>query len=96
MQNLSSDRSRDSVSIAHIEWGQAQRRKLGPVEMPVAQDRDPSRVLKIGYLSADLFEHVVGEILVTTLKGHRHVRQSKFMHSSGHLVLSGLWSLQGM
>lgn len=72
--NLSSERGRDFVSQAHIEWGQAQRRALGPAEKCIADDLDASRPLKIGYLSADFFEHVVGDIFIAVLRGHRATR----------------------
>ena len=58
-----------------MEWGKAQRRRLGPVDKCVAKDRDPTRKLKIAYLSADLYEHNVGDILLSILRGHRALRE---------------------
>ena len=72
--NYSSSRSRDAVSQAHLEWGKLLRKRIGPCERPVAQNRDRSRVLKVGYLSGDFYSHVVADNIDGMLRAHNRDR----------------------
>jgi predicted O-linked N-acetylglucosamine transferase (SPINDLY family) len=48
-------------SQLHMQWGKWARSVVGPYERPLPQDRDRDRVLRIGYVSGDLCEHVVAD-----------------------------------
>lgn len=48
-------------SELHMKWGKWARKYIGPYERPPPEDRDRNRVLRIGYLSGDLCEHVVAD-----------------------------------
>mmetsp|Transcript_42613 Transcript_42613/g.66747 ORF Transcript_42613/g.66747 Transcript_42613/m.66747 type:complete len:412 (+) Transcript_42613:235-1470(+) len=54
----------------HIEWAEQVSEMVGPVTRPVAEDRDPKRVLRVGYLSSDLWNHVCGDCLEGMLRAH--------------------------
>jgi predicted O-linked N-acetylglucosamine transferase (SPINDLY family) len=68
--NYSDTMSRDDVSRTHLEWGKWQREVIGPYERPVTRNRDRNRKLRIGYLSGDLYDHVVADSVEGVLLGH--------------------------
>jgi predicted O-linked N-acetylglucosamine transferase (SPINDLY family) len=68
--NYSDTRSRDDVSRTHLEWGKWQREVIGPYERPATRNRDRNRKLRIGYLSGDLYDHVVADSVEGVLLGH--------------------------
>jgi predicted O-linked N-acetylglucosamine transferase (SPINDLY family) len=46
-----------------MKWGKWARQYMGPYERPQPENRDRNRVLRIGYLSGDLCEHVVADCI---------------------------------
>jgi protein O-GlcNAc transferase len=98
--NYSDTRPRDTISALHLEWGTWLRESVGPCTRPLAEDRDRNRVLKIGYLSGDFYEHVVADSVEGVLPGHSrenvHVTcyqlQAKSDHKTNRLKeLSDEW-----
>jgi hypothetical protein len=65
-----SSKTRDQVSEAHMEFGKLVRTLTGPLNPCVVEDKDPSRRLKIGYLSGNLHHHVVSDCLEGVLRAH--------------------------
>jgi hypothetical protein len=65
-----SSKTRDQVSEAHMEFGKLVRTLTGPLTPCVVEDKDPSRRLKIGYLSGNLCKHVVSDCLEGVLRAH--------------------------
>jgi protein O-GlcNAc transferase len=63
-----STKPRDEVSNAHLEFGKVVRTRVGPLVPCAVQDKDPSRRLKVGYLSSDLCKHVVSDCLEGVLR----------------------------
>jgi len=54
----------------HCLWNQQHVGPLTPHLQPHANNRDPERRLRLGYVSADLREHVVGMFLLPLLQNH--------------------------
>jgi predicted O-linked N-acetylglucosamine transferase (SPINDLY family) len=65
--NMSS-KPRDEVSNAHLSFGKLVRKVVGPLVRCAVKDKDPSRRLKVGYLSGDLCKHVVADCLEGVLR----------------------------
>ena len=65
--NMSS-KPRDQVSNAHMEFGKLARSRVGPLVPCEVKDTDPTRRLRVGYLSGDLCKHVVAECLEGVLR----------------------------
>ncbi len=66
------------------EYRRWERRHAGPLKKlirPHANDRDPSRRLRIGYVSADLREHPVGRFLLPLLAHHDRPRFEVFAYA---------------
>jgi protein O-GlcNAc transferase len=56
-------------------------RPLKPAIRPHDNDRDPDRRLKIGYVSADFFEHVSRFFLDPLLRSHDHLRYEIYCYA---------------
>ena len=63
-----SQKPRDEVSNAHLDFGKLVRKVVGPLVRCAVKDKDPSRRLKVGYLSGDLCKHVVADCLEGVLR----------------------------
>ena len=68
--NYSAKRARDDISRMHLSYGEWLRGRVGPSARPLARDRNRSRMLRIGYLSGDLCDHVVADSVEGVLLGH--------------------------
>jgi len=58
----------------HLEWNRRHARPLAAHIQPHANDRDPDRRLRIGYVSPDLRVHPVGRFLLPLFARHDHQR----------------------
>jgi predicted O-linked N-acetylglucosamine transferase (SPINDLY family) len=67
--NYLPDISAAGIAEAHRAWG-AQPRLLAPQGVPHANDCDPERRLRVGYVSPDLHDHPVGFFLARVLESH--------------------------
>jgi len=56
----------------HRRWNQQHAAPLRPLIRPHLNDRNPDRRLRIGYVSPDLHDHVVGWYLLPLLANHDH------------------------
>jgi protein O-GlcNAc transferase len=56
----------------HRQWNDSQARPLKSEIQPHANDHNPSRRLKIGYVSPDFRLHPVGQLLIPLLANHDH------------------------
>jgi predicted O-linked N-acetylglucosamine transferase (SPINDLY family) len=56
------------------QWNRHHAEPLRPQRVPHTNDRSPERRLRVGYLSADLREHVVGRALLPVFERHDHSR----------------------
>jgi predicted O-linked N-acetylglucosamine transferase (SPINDLY family) len=63
-------------------WNSSQAAPLSAVMQPHANDRSPDRRLRIGYVSPDFREHVVGWNLLPVLSHHDHGNFEIFCYSS--------------
>jgi predicted O-linked N-acetylglucosamine transferase (SPINDLY family) len=74
------------IKAAHKEWERVQTANLTTVLPPLANDRDPERRLRIGYVSGDLQTHPVGYFMTKVLAGHDPRRVETFCYATnGHV-----------
>jgi predicted O-linked N-acetylglucosamine transferase (SPINDLY family) len=62
----------DAAAIAQEQriWNRQHAEPRKPTVLPLSDNRDPDRRLRIGYVSPDLCEHVVGGFLLPLLQNH--------------------------
>ena len=53
--------------------------------VPHTNDRNPDRMLRIGYVSADLREHAVGRFFLPLLRAHDQKQFAAFCYSAGQV-----------
>jgi len=71
------------VAEEHLRWGQQHGDPLHKfVSIHSATNRDPNRRLKIGYVSPDFREHVVGGNMLPILKQHNHREFEVYCYSN--------------
>jgi predicted O-linked N-acetylglucosamine transferase (SPINDLY family) len=63
---------------AHRQFGAKVEALAGPVDATFANDRDPERKLRVGYLSSNLYAHIASAEIRTALR--RHDRASFAVH----------------
>lgn len=83
--NYDPDTSPAAVAEAHRKWGERQRRGLAPAAS-FANDRDPERRLRIGYISPDFRRHAVARFFEPVLAGHDRDRSEVFLYSEAPVV----------
>ena len=73
----------DAAAIAadHRRWNQQYALPLKQFIQPYANERDPERRLRIGYISPDLREHPVGRFVLPLLKHHDKRQVEVFAYS---------------
>jgi predicted O-linked N-acetylglucosamine transferase (SPINDLY family) len=65
----------------HRCWNQRHAARFGQFIVPHANNRDPDRPLKIGYVSPDFCEHPVGRFILPLLAAHNHDRFNVYCYS---------------
>jgi predicted O-linked N-acetylglucosamine transferase (SPINDLY family) len=78
--NAASEVTPDEVFAAHREWAATVAAPLYPVAPRFGNARDPSRRLRIGYVSPDLRHHPVGTMLAPVLEQHDPRRVETFCY----------------
>lgn len=73
----------DAKSIADElhRWSEKYAQPLGKFTYPHSNDRDPDRRLRIGYVSPDFREHVVGRNVLPLFRQHDHARFEIFSYA---------------
>jgi protein O-GlcNAc transferase len=66
----------------HRRWNQQHAVPLGKFIQPHANDRNPDRRLRIGYVSPDFRDHVVGQNLSPLLREHDHLQTEIFCYAN--------------
>ncbi len=66
----------------HLRWNRQHAEPLEKFIKPHVNDRDPDRRLRIGYVSPDFREHVVGQNLLPLLREHDHGQMEIFCYSN--------------
>ena len=66
---------------AHRAWDRAHGEPLKPLATAYANDRDPERRLRIGYVSGDLHAHPVGFLLANVLPAHDKAQVEVFCYA---------------
>ena len=67
---------------AHQKWNQQYAEQFRSAVLPYANDRNPSRRLRIGYLSPDFRTHCFALFASTLLPNHDHERFEIFCYST--------------
>ncbi len=65
----------------HRRWNQQHAEPLKKLIQPHANNRDPERQLRIGYVSPDFCEHPVGRFILPLLAAHDHDRFAIYCYS---------------
>jgi len=65
----------------HLRWAAKFAEPLRQTIQPHSNDRNPDRRLRIGYVSPDLMNHVVGSFMEPILEQHDHSRYEIFCYS---------------
>ena len=60
----------DEIYAAHVAWNERFAARIP--RMARANDRDPNRRLRVGYVSPDLREHPVGRFMLPLMRRHDH------------------------
>ena len=66
----------------HVTWGEQVSARHARDRLPHTNSRDPQRRLRIGYVSADFSQHVVGQFIESILAHHDHARFEVFCYSN--------------
>jgi len=61
-----------AIAQEHRRWNQQHAKPLEKHILPHANNRDPNRRLRVGYVSPDLCNHPVGRFLLPLLENHDH------------------------
>ncbi|HEX4793451.1 MAG TPA: tetratricopeptide repeat protein [Humisphaera sp.] len=59
-----------TIAAELARWNQTYAQPLGALIRPLANDREPRRQLRIGYVSPDFRNHSVGRFMLPLLSGH--------------------------
>lgn len=83
VQNLRYHPGYDAAAIAREEaqWDARHAAPLRPAASPAIEAPDPDRKLRVGYVSPDFRDHVVGRNVLPLLEGHDHERFEIFSYS---------------
>lgn len=65
---------RQSIFREHTAWAAARANPLIAQAVPHANERDPDRVIRVGYISQDLRNHPVGRFMLPILREHDRAR----------------------
>ena len=71
------------LGAEHQRWYQRHAAPLAKLIRPHANDPDPDRRLRVGYVSADFRDHVVGRNLLPLLREHDHEQVEIFCYANG-------------
>ena len=64
----------EAIHDEHCLWDRLHGRPLAKFMVPHANDRGPERRLRVGYVSADFRDHVVGRNLLPLFREHDHLQ----------------------
>ncbi len=70
------------IQEEHQRWNQVRAEPLKKFIQPHGNNRDPDRRLRIGYVSGDFREHVVGRNLLPILREHDHKQVEIFCYAN--------------
>jgi protein O-GlcNAc transferase len=80
--HFSPDYGPDEILHRHRQYDEQYGKALSAAARPFMNDRNPERRLKIGYISPDLREHVIGWNMLPLLSAHDHVRHEIYCYAS--------------
>jgi protein O-GlcNAc transferase len=81
LMNYSSRHTPEAVFAEHLQFAEQCTAPLSSAVLPHANDRSPSRRLKIGYVSPDFRRHSVNYFLEPVLASHNHEHYEIFCYS---------------
>ncbi|SFC06997.1 O-linked N-acetylglucosamine transferase, SPINDLY family protein [Massilia yuzhufengensis] len=71
----------------HFAYGQRWEPELQALQQPHANDRDPERKIRVGFVSADMYEHAVTRFVTPVfdeLRGHERVELYVYYNNNVH------------
>jgi protein O-GlcNAc transferase len=63
-----------TIAEEHVRWNRRFSDPLKPLLQPHANDRNPGRRLRVGYVSSDFRDHPVGRFILPLFERHDHER----------------------
>jgi predicted O-linked N-acetylglucosamine transferase (SPINDLY family) len=75
------DCSPADLAREHRQWAARHVAPLAPLRQPHANDRDPERRLRVGYVSPDFREHAVARFMLPVLERHDRADSEVFAYS---------------
>ena len=72
-----------AIAVEVRRWNQRHAEPLKHLIQPHANGRDPDRHLRLGYVSPDFCQHVVGRNMLPLLREHDHQQLEVFCYHSG-------------
>jgi predicted O-linked N-acetylglucosamine transferase (SPINDLY family) len=70
-----------SLLREHLQWRRVHADPLRPLIRAHSNDRDPDRRLRVGYVSPEFREHVVGQYAMPLLANHDHANFEIYLYS---------------
>jgi predicted O-linked N-acetylglucosamine transferase (SPINDLY family) len=70
-----------AIALENRRWNEQHARPLGKFILPHANDRNPQRRLRVGYVSADFWSHASALFLKPLLKNHDLAQVERFCYS---------------
>jgi protein O-GlcNAc transferase len=84
--NLSDRVTPDEVAAEHRQWAARWAEPLRSTHQHTPNDRNPTRRLRVGYLSSDLNQHAVSRFVEPVLATHNHNEIEVFCYADGPIV----------
>lgn len=79
--HLHPDFGPEDILREHRRWADTYARPLAPARIEHANDRDPNRRIRIGYVSPDFTNHPVGRFMLPVLANHDRAAFEVFCYS---------------
>ena len=80
--NYDSETDADTLFTAHREWNELYAESLLNENAVHNNNPDPERCLRIGYVSADFYQHPVATFIEPVIEGHDRTKVEVFCYSS--------------
>jgi len=85
LQYYSPPMSRDELYALHCKWDEIHAKPLEKEILPLANDPNPERCLRIGYVSPDFCRHSCAYFIEPLFRGHDRTQVEIFCYAEVHL-----------
>jgi predicted O-linked N-acetylglucosamine transferase (SPINDLY family) len=74
--------SPESIYVEHRQWNEVHAKQFAAMRQAHSNDPSPDRPLRVGYVSADFYQHSVGRFLLPLLGAHDREQFKTFCYAS--------------